>query len=150
MQKPQHLSLIAVWQLLSAAASLIGILGSALILVMVFNGHHIIPWLFFDPFLGSISMGEVVVVFIGLGFLFMIVYFLLSLIAGIGSLQGKSWARGLGIIHAVLSIPNFPVGTVIGVLIIAYLGKPEVSDYFNNQKGPGGYQPVLSPAGANQ
>ena len=49
---------------------------------------------------------------------------------GIGLLQGKEWARILAIIHAVLNVLNVPIGTVIGVLVLVYLTRPEIAAYF--------------------
>ena len=36
----------------------------------------------------------------------------------------------MGIIVAALSLFWFPVGTAIGILVIIYLAKPEVREYF--------------------
>jgi hypothetical protein len=38
-----------------------------------------------------------------------------SVLAGWGLLKGRSWARILTIILAILSLPNIPIGTAIGV-----------------------------------
>jgi hypothetical protein len=48
-----------------------------------------------------------------------------SIIAGWGLSQRKSWARILTIILAVLSLPQFPVGTAIGVYALVILFNEE-------------------------
>lgn len=80
----------------------------------------------------------------------LVVFFIFSLIVGVGMLQGKQWARSSGIIHAIIGLVSFPVGTVIGTLIIFYLGTPEISDYFNYHAVKGTHQPGLEPINANQ
>ena len=44
-----------------------------------------------------------------------------SIIAGWGLSQRKSWARILTIILAVLSLPQFPVGTAIGIYALVIM-----------------------------
>ena len=48
-----------------------------------------------------------------------------SIIAGWGLSQHKSWARILTIILAVLSLPQFPVGTAIGIYALVILFNEE-------------------------
>ena len=48
-----------------------------------------------------------------------------SIIAGWGLSQRKSWARILAIILAILSLPQFPVGTAIGVYALVILFNEE-------------------------
>ena len=48
-----------------------------------------------------------------------------SIIAGWGLSQHKAWARILTIILAVLSLPQFPVGTAIGVYALVILFNDE-------------------------
>ena len=46
---------------------------------------------------------------------------LASIIVGLGLLRLQGWARWAAIVLAVIKLPAFPVGTVIGGLILAYL-----------------------------
>ena len=46
---------------------------------------------------------------------FLVAVSLPGLIAGIGLLKRRPWARILGIIVAVLSLVNIPIGTIVGV-----------------------------------
>ncbi len=48
-----------------------------------------------------------------------------SIIAGWGLSQHKRWARILAIILAILSLPQFPVGTAIGVYALVILFNDE-------------------------
>jgi nitrate reductase gamma subunit len=48
-----------------------------------------------------------------------------SLIAGIGLLKGKGWARTLGMIVAVLALASFPVGTAAGIYTLWVLTQKE-------------------------
>ena len=54
----------------------------------------------------------------------------LAIAAGIGLLRGLHWGWILGIIGAIISLFSFPIGTVIGVLILIYLLRTDVKDYF--------------------
>ena len=60
----------------------------------------------------------------------LVCYVGLSVAGGIGLLQGKDWGRILGIVNAALSLFGFPIGTTIGILILIYLLKPEIREYF--------------------
>jgi hypothetical protein len=68
---------------------------------------------------------------IGIGFLFVAAGALLGLAAGLGLLRLKNWARILAIVLAIFSLLAFPIGTIIGGLIIWYLIKPEVKEVFH-------------------
>lgn len=53
-----------------------------------------------------------------------------ALLAGIGVLGRKPWARILGIIAAVLALISFPIGTAIGVYAIFVLMQDAAPNYF--------------------
>jgi hypothetical protein len=46
---------------------------------------------------------------------FLVAVSLPGLIAGIGLLKRRPWARILGIIVAILSLVNIPIGTIVGI-----------------------------------
>ena len=48
-----------------------------------------------------------------------------SIIAGWGLSKHKSWARTLTIVLAILSLPQFPVGTAIGIYALVILFNEE-------------------------
>ena len=66
----------------------------------------------------------------------MVVLILLSIpgiIAGIGLMKRKEWARILTLILSVLSLVNFPIGTALGVYSIWALVQPEVIEQFKSK-----------------
>jgi hypothetical protein len=94
---------------------------------------------------GSFNMDELMMI-IGATFANATIVILLGLFAiivGKGLLKGKNWARIFVIVSAVISIPisalllgNLDSGIIIGsaafdALIIFYMTKPKVRDYFN-------------------
>jgi hypothetical protein len=55
-----------------------------------------------------------------------LVYFLI----GFGLLKGAGWARIVAIILAIIGLFNVPIGTIISIIILWYLFKPEIKAYF--------------------
>ncbi len=55
-----------------------------------------------------------------------LVYFLI----GFGLLKGKGWARVVAIILAIIGLLNVPIGTIISIIILIYLFKPETKAFF--------------------
>lgn len=58
---------------------------------------------------------------------------ILYLITGWGLWALKPWARIIAIVLAIISLFNFPVGTIIGIIILWYLFKPEIKEVFQKQ-----------------
>ena len=117
MKRPDLLLLIAIWMFLTVIFNLIGI---AAILIFAFPGiaFHAV---FFD--VGTVFG-------LSIAILCLITSAGISAAGGIGLLLGRNWGRILGIINAALSLFVFPIGTVIGVLVLIYLTKSEVREYF--------------------
>ncbi len=67
-----------------------------------------------------------------------------GLIAGASILARKSWARILGIVVAVLTLVNFPIGTLIGGYAIFVLLQDAATSYFTSS--PSGLQAAPRPA----
>jgi len=114
MKRPE---LIAVWEFLTAAGSIIGIVAIAL---------FAFPYTWDTAGIFGLTIAEIT-----LG-----CYLGLAVAGGVGILIGKEWARILTIVHAALSLFFFPVGTVIGILTIIYLTKPTIRDYFEGKTPP--------------
>lgn len=57
-----------------------------------------------------------------------------GIIAGYGLLKRRSWGRWLAIIVGILNLPNFPIGTIVGVYTLYVLLQPEAADYFAGVK----------------
>ncbi|KAF0236146.1 MAG: hypothetical protein FD181_2961 [Prolixibacteraceae bacterium] len=53
-----------------------------------------------------------------------------GIIAGIGLLKRKEWARILTLILSVLDLINFPIGTAVGSYSIWALVQPEIIEQF--------------------
>jgi hypothetical protein len=115
MKRPDLLIVIAIWEFLSALGSLIGVV---VILVFAFPGVN-------DA--GAIFG-------LSIGILFLLGGAGIAVAGGIGLIMGQEWGRILTIIHAVLSLFAIPCGTVIGILVLIYLMKPETREYFERSR----------------
>ena len=62
----------------------------------------------------------------------MLVVSLPSILAGWGLLKRKSWARILTIILAVLSLPGFPVGTLVGAYALWVMLNKDTAPLFQS------------------
>ncbi len=60
----------------------------------------------------------------------MLFYLIAALAAGIGVLSGREYGRILSLVHGDIGLLFFPVGTIIGVLVIVYLTRADVREYF--------------------
>ena len=118
MKRPDLLILIAIWQFITAFIALIGICAIA-----VFAFPDVIGLLWGPALTGGIFGLSVAI-------LLLLVFIGIAITGGIGILRGQEWGRVLSIVHAALSLFFFPIGTTIGILVIIYLTKSEVSEYF--------------------
>ena len=57
-------------------------------------------------------------------------YILVALLGGIGLLRREEWGRRVSILHAILSLVLFPIGTVIGALSWRYLTREDIKRQF--------------------
>lgn len=55
-----------------------------------------------------------------------------SLVAGIGLLAGRSWARVLGLVASALQLLNFPLGTILAVWSYVVLTNDAVVRHFES------------------
>jgi hypothetical protein len=67
---------------------------------------------------------------IGFVIFFFILCGVIPIIAGIGLLRMRNWARWLAIAIALLSLPVFPIGTLTGALVLVYLLSDSVRQAF--------------------
>lgn len=119
MKRPDGVTAIAVYYFLDAALMFFGVCVLVAVLVGVLDAIGNDATAQFWTSFGILT---------GVGF--MLIFGAASVIAGWGLLVMKGWARWLGIILAILSLFAFPVGTVIGALIIWYLFKDEIKEAF--------------------
>ncbi len=119
MRRPDLLIIIAVWEFFGAFLAFIGIIA---ISVFAFPAVSSLQ--------GIGSMGGI----FGLSIAVLVLLFCLciAIAGGIGLLGGKEWGRILSLVLAALSLLSIPFGTIIGTLIIVYLIKPEIRDYFES------------------
>lgn len=85
--------------------------------------------------LGIVTIAEeptALIGFVAVGFVatVLLVLCLFNLAVGYGLWQVKAWGRTGAIVLAVMSLLAFPIGTVIGALILWYFLKPEVAARF--------------------
>jgi len=122
MKRPDLLLLVAIWAFLSAFLYLIGIAGIAIYALPEALGFGY----------GLANVGTI----IGLssGIFVLLCCTGLSLAGGIRILKAKSWGRIISAVVAVLSLFWIPVGTVIGVLVLIYLARSEVREYFESSR----------------
>jgi len=121
MKRPDLIILIAVWEFLTVFGALVGISAIALFAFPEVAQE----W-------GTDLVGGVFGLSIGI--LALLCYLCIALVGGIGILIGKEWGRVFTVVHSALSLLWIPFGTIIGILIIIYLGKPEVKEYFISPK----------------
>ena len=56
---------------------------------------------------------------------------LIPLGIGVGMIKGVGAARIIALIFAIIGLIGFPVGTIISIIMIIYLRKPEVKAWFD-------------------
>lgn len=66
--------------------------------------------------------------------LLMVVLALPGLAAGYGLLKRRSWGRILAIVMGILNLPNFPLGTALGLYTLWVLLQTEAVDHFAGSK----------------
>ncbi len=129
MKRPDLIILIAVWMFLSAFGILIGVGGIATAFFFTAPWMTMGEWNGWQMW-GAPNIGVIAILGLSIALLVMLAYFILALMGGIGLLKGKEWGRILSIVHAALSLFSIPIGTVIGILVLIYLTKTEVREYF--------------------
>ena len=121
MKRPDLLIVIAIWEFLSALVSLIGV---AAILIFAFPGISLDAG---PPDTGAIFG-------LSIGILFLLAGAGIAVAGGVGLILGEEWGRILTMVHAVLSLFAIPCGTIIGILVLIYLMKPETREYFDRSR----------------
>ena len=64
-----------------------------------------------------------------LGGIFVIIG-IIEIIIGLALFTGKSWARILVLIGAIIDLIGFPIGTIFGIILLVYFTRPKVVAYF--------------------
>jgi len=120
-KRPDTVTVAAVYHFVEAVLFLAGLsaLGLGAIMVLVRAGG--------EPGAG------VVLAAIGFGALAMVVLLIADVLVGWGLLNLKDWARWVAIVLSVFRLPWFPIGTVIGVVIIVLLLQRRAKDAFEGE-----------------
>jgi hypothetical protein len=124
LKRPDLLTLVVAWQFISAFFSFLGLCALA-----IFAFPEII-----GPMWGPALTGGIFGLSVAI--LMLLVLIGIAIAGGVGLLKGQEWGRVLSIVFAALNLFAFPFGTIIGVLILIYLTKPDVAAYFNNRNQP--------------
>ena len=109
-RRAAYVTLIAIYQFVSGALWLIGALG-----IVVFSAVPIV--LAVDDPVG-LGVGLAVLCF---GMIVSGAFGIARLVVGFGLLNLSPWARWAAVVLAILGLGGFPIGTVIGVLMLIYL-----------------------------
>jgi hypothetical protein len=124
MKKPDLLVLIAVWELVTAFFTLIGLA------VLVMIGFQV-EALFLRDLEFNFS-GPFFYFGLAVGAMTLLAYLIISIAGASGLLANRDFGRVTSLAHGVISLLFFPIGTVIGVLQIVYLTRADVRDFFKN------------------
>ncbi|MDO8509011.1 MAG: hypothetical protein Q7S27_04990 [Nanoarchaeota archaeon] len=62
---------------------------------------------------------------------FSLIYFSLYILAGIGLVNYKDWARTLLIVLSIVGLLYFPIGTIVGIIFLIFLFNKDVSKTLN-------------------
>lgn len=119
MKRPDGVTVIAVWYFVEAFFLLVGVCS---LLALPVSG------VFAD--IGD-PTGEFWAYFgVTCGVIWLLISGIALVLAGWGLLRMKQWARWLAFVLAIFGLFAFPIGTVIGAVIIWYLLKEDVREAF--------------------
>lgn len=68
---------------------------------------------------------------LGVGLCFTLLFTVLYGATGYGLLQLKSWARIAAIVLAILSLCSFPIGTILGGVVLYFMFQQETTQAFS-------------------
>jgi hypothetical protein len=120
--RSDHVTLMAIYQFVAGGLAICGAI--ALLLFVILPIIYIVQ----DRFVFLVSLAMMVCGVLVLGS-----YAIAAFVVGIGLLRMRPWARMGALVLALLGLPGFPIGTVAGVLIIAYLLSAEGRQAFTVQ-----------------
>ena len=119
MKRPDGVTAIAVWYFVEAFFALT--MACILIAIPLSGVYEDIG----DP-IGEFWVSFTVICDVA----YVLVMAIALLLSGWGLLRMRGWARWLAFVLAIFSLFAFPIGTVIGALIIWYLLKEDVREAF--------------------
>jgi uncharacterized Tic20 family protein len=124
MKRPDGITVIAVWHFVQAFFLLIG---ACTLLAIPASGVFAEIG---DP-IGEFWAGFGVTC----GVIWLLITGVALVLSGWGLLKMKQWGRWLAFVLAIFGLLAFPIGTVIGALIIWYLLKEDIREAFEMAEG---------------
>ncbi len=114
----KHINIVAALQI---GFSILGLIIGGLIFTILF---------FVGDFVDEAEAKAVLTIIANIVMVVIVILSVPGIIAGIGLLKRKEWARILTLILSVLDLINFPVGTAVGAYSIWAMVQPEVVEQF--------------------
>ena len=114
----KHINIVAALQI---GFSILGLIIGGLIFTILF---------FVGDFVDEPEAQTVLTIIANIVMVVIVILSVPGIIAGIGLLKRKEWARILTLILSVLDLVNFPVGTAVGAYSIWAMVQPEVVEQF--------------------
>ena len=117
MSRPDLVVLVAIWEFVTAFGAFVGAvcIGAIAIPAVVMSG---------DPYVA------IPLVALSIPTVILLCYAGVAVAGGVGLLVSREWGRIASIVHSAITLLWFPVGTAIGILVVIYLTKAEVREYF--------------------
>lgn len=115
----KHITVVAVLRL---GLSILGLITGVILYVLLYAFGYLVD---------DLQVKTVLSIIVNIAMVVLIVLSIPGIIAGIGLLKRKEWARILTLILSALDLINFPLGTALGVYSIWALVQPEVMAEFN-------------------
>lgn len=118
----QHFRVVAILQIvmgvlsISIALLVLGVIAGAGALASALSGNHL-------AFFITGTVGLVIAAIL-------LLLSLPSVIAGVGLLQRREWARVLTIVLSFFHLAHVPIGTIVGAYSLWALFQPEAQTYF--------------------
>ena len=114
---------------------------AALLLFIFFAGAALIGWhTERSSLVGSALLGAAGIV---LAIVFA-VFGIIDLVVAAGIAKGRSWSRYAGIVLGILYLVAFPVGTILGFIVLLGLLGRDARDWFGGAR-PAPYMPQVPP-----
>ena len=124
-RRPDAVTIITIYHFIAAGLALLGALA-----ILIFA---ILPMSFSRGDPGGVA---VALAALGLGLIVTLAFGVAAIVVGWGLLRLRNWARWGAIVLAILQLPAFPIGTIIGALIIWYLLTDEGREPFEGVRPP--------------
>lgn len=116
----RHIVIVAVLRL---GLSILGLITGVVLYVLLSAFGYLVD---------DVQLKTVLSIIVNIAMVVLIVLSIPGIIAGIGLLKRKEWARILTLILSALDLVNFPLGTALGIYSIWALVQPEVIVEFKN------------------